>query len=44
MPDKIVIYQSADGKASLEVRLEQETVWLTQKQLAELFDEIGDLR
>ena len=38
MSDKVMIYQSADGKASLEVRLEQESVWLNQKQLAELFD------
>lgn len=38
MPDKIIIYQSADGKAALEVRLEQESLWLTQAQLSELFD------
>jgi len=38
MTDKIIIYQSADGKAALEVRLEQETVWLNQSQLSELFD------
>ena len=38
VPDKIIIYQSADGKAALEVQLEQETVWLSQKQMAELFD------
>ncbi len=38
MSDKIIIYQSADGKAALDVHLEQETVWLTQKQMAELFD------
>lgn len=37
MSDKVAIYKSADGKASLEVRLEQETVWLRQKQMAELF-------
>ncbi len=38
MPDKIIIYQSVDGKAALEVRLEQESLWLTQAQLSELFD------
>ena len=38
MPDKIVIYQSAEGKASLEVRLEQETVWLSQAQMVDLFE------
>ena len=35
---KIVIYNSKDGEAKLEVRLENETVWLSQKQMAELFD------
>lgn len=34
----IVIYKSADGSIATEVRLEGETVWLTQKQMAELFD------
>ena len=35
--DKIIIYQSEDGKTQLYVKLEGETVWLTQKQIAELF-------
>ena len=35
--DKIIIYQSEDGKPQLDVKLEHETVWLTQKQIAELF-------
>jgi prophage maintenance system killer protein len=35
--DNVIIYQSSDGTASLEVHLDQETVWLTQKQMAELF-------
>ena len=34
----IVIYQSADGSMATEVRLEGETVWLTQKQMAALFE------
>jgi hypothetical protein len=38
MTDKIVIYKSADGNASLAVRLEQETVWLNQSQLVDLFE------
>ena len=42
MTDKVVIYQSADGEASLDVRLEQETVWLNQKQMAELLDKDTD--
>jgi len=37
MADKVVIYQSADGKATLEVRLEQESVWLSLNQVTELF-------
>ena len=35
--DKIIIYQSEDGKTQLDVKLVHETVWLTQKQIAELF-------
>ena len=34
----IAIYQAADGSMTTEVRLEGETVWLSQKQMAELFD------
>ena len=34
---EILIYQSADGGPALDVRLEQDTVWLTQAQMAELF-------
>ncbi len=33
----ILIYQAADGKAMLEVKLDQETVWLTQEQMSLLF-------
>ena len=36
--DKIIIYQTEDGQTQIDVRLENETVWLTQAQLAELFD------
>ncbi len=35
--NSIVLYQSPDGSSSLEVRLDHETAWLTQGQLAELF-------
>ena len=35
--NKIVIYQSEDGQTQIDVRLENETVWLTQAQMAELF-------
>lgn len=33
----IIIYQSEDGLTHIEVRLGQDTVWLTQQQMAELF-------
>ena len=36
--DKIIIYQTEDGQTQIDVRLENETVWLTQTQMAELFD------
>ncbi|HIZ32428.1 MAG TPA: virulence RhuM family protein [Candidatus Bacteroides merdigallinarum] len=35
--DKIIIYQTADGQTSIDVKLENETVWLSQAQMAELF-------
>jgi hypothetical protein len=34
---QFLIYQTEDGKTRLDVRLEDETVWLTQKLMAELF-------
>ncbi len=34
----VVIYKAADGATSLQVHLDQETVWLSQSQLAALFD------
>ena len=34
---EIAIYQTKDKKVRLEVKLEQETVWVTQKQIAQLF-------
>ena len=35
--NKIVIYQTEDGQTQIDVRLENETVWLTQAQMVELF-------
>ena len=35
--DQIIIYKAKDGQATLEVNLQDETVWLTQKQMALLF-------
>ncbi len=34
---EILIYQAEDGKAKIEVRLENENVWLSQQQMAELY-------
>ena len=34
---EIILYQTEDNHTRIEVRLENETVWLTQSQLAELF-------
>jgi prophage maintenance system killer protein len=34
---EIVLYRAADGGPALDVRLERESVWLTQAQMAELF-------
>ena len=34
---EIIIYRAEDNTIQLDVRMEQETVWLTQKQIAELF-------
>ena len=36
--EQIVIYQTEDGKTAIDVRLEQETVWLKANQMAMLFD------
>ena len=33
----IIIYQSEDGNTRIEVKLENETVWLTQQQLCDLY-------
>ena len=37
--NQIVIYQAPDGKASIEVKLEHDTVWLNQAQMVELFQQ-----
>ncbi|MDE0118974.1 MAG: hypothetical protein OXM55_03070 [Bdellovibrionales bacterium] len=41
LPEKskgqVLIYQTEKGQTKLEVRLEEETVWLTQKDMAELY-------
>ena len=35
---EIVIYTSSDGKISLDAKLENETIWLTQDMMAKLFE------
>ncbi len=35
---KVIIYQTADGSISLDVKLEQDTIWINRQQMAELFD------
>jgi hypothetical protein len=39
---QIEIYQSDDGQTQIEVRLEKDTLWLSQAQMAELFDKDSD--
>ena len=39
---EVILYQSPDGEVRLDVRLEHDSVWLTQKQMAELFDTSSD--
>ncbi|MFA4830555.1 MAG: RhuM family protein [Patescibacteria group bacterium] len=36
--NQIIIYNTEDGQTKIEVKMENETVWLSQKQMAELFD------
>src|SRR5699024_318829 len=33
----ILIYQTEDGNTKIDVRLENETVWMTQKSISELY-------
>jgi hypothetical protein len=35
---EIIIYQAPDGTTNLDVRLEEETVWINRQQMAQLFD------
>ena len=35
--NQIIIYQTADNQTQIDVRMENDTVWLTQAQMAELF-------
>jgi len=35
---EVAVYEDAGGEVRVEVRLDRETVWLTQRQMAEVFD------
>ncbi len=35
--DQLILYQTKDGETRIQVVLQEETVWLTQKQMVELF-------
>jgi hypothetical protein len=40
--NEIIIYTTEDGKETFEVNLKEETVWLSQKQMANLFEKDTD--
>ncbi|MDI9606602.1 MAG: virulence protein RhuM/Fic/DOC family protein, partial [Bacteroidota bacterium] len=42
MENKIEIYKSKDNQIELEVQMDSDTVWLNQRQMAELFDKDSD--
>lgn len=42
MKSNIEIYKSPDGATQVEVKFEEETVWLSQKMMSELFDKDSD--
>ncbi len=35
--NKVIIYTADDGKTKIDVKLEEETLWLTQAQMCELY-------
>lgn len=41
---QIIIYQTESGETKLDVRFQDETVWLTQRLMAELFQTLIDYR
>lgn len=38
MEHQIINYQTPDGRTAIEVNLQNETVWLSQKQIGQLFE------
>lgn len=41
-PQDIALYTTPEGEVQVEVRVDAETVWLTQRQMAELFGTTSD--
>ena len=41
--NEIIIYQTEDGHTKIDVKLEGETVWLTQAQLCELYQRVNPI-
>jgi len=39
---EVLVYEAPDGGARVEVKLDRDTVWLTQRQMADLFDTSTD--
>mgnify|MGYP006353714531 CR=1 FL=1 len=37
MENKVIIYTANDGKTKIDVKLEEDTLWLTQAQMCELY-------
>ena len=35
---EVLLYEAPDSKVRVDVRLEQDTVWLTQRQMSEIFE------
>ena len=42
MKNKIEIFKSSDNQIELKVQFDEDTVWLNQRQMAELFDKDSD--
>ncbi|MGI5914647.1 MAG: hypothetical protein ACOX5K_08025, partial [Bacteroidales bacterium] len=42
MENKIEIYKSKDNQIEIQVQMDTDTVWLNQRQMAELFDKDSD--
>jgi hypothetical protein len=41
--DQVILFQAADGKVTLDVRLEADTVWLSQAQMVEITRHVGNV-